>query len=185
MIFTMKKPALSCLLLLLSLCLYSFKLNAPPRPQIVDWDTHYLGAPDQNSAYAALTTTTWHYDYRAKINGDRLHIDFNFVAGIDPERSWVKYNRIRDRQVSRQLLNHEQGHVYINYIQLRDGEIRMQDQAYTPRNYKRLIQQTANQISGYYSNLQERYDLETKHGSDLAAQGKWDSYLQRMMDRYD
>jgi hypothetical protein len=32
--------------------------------------------------------------------------------------------------------------------------------------------------------MQSRYDEETKHGSDLKAQSRWDSYLQNEMARF-
>lgn len=180
------KRILAYILLIVPLLFSSLKTDDRPlQPQIVDWDTHYLAKPDEKSAAAALTTTTWHYEYRASVDDGHLHIDFNFVAGIDPDRSWVKHHRIKNRWVSQHLLNHEQGHVYINYIQLRDGEIKMQNQRYTPANYKQLIKTTANNISRYYSSLQSRYDLETKHGSDLEAQANWDERLQNLMHKFD
>ena len=86
---------------------------------------------------------------------------------------------IRDR------LNHEQGHVYINFLLLKEGELRIRNQNYTINNYKKLIQLTANKISKQYSDMQSRYDNETKHGSDLVAQRQWDDYLKKQLDSYE
>jgi len=162
----------------------SFKTQQELTPVQLDWDSHFMAEPDEHSAYAALTATTWQYSYSSTIRGNRLNIDFKFAGGIEPEKSWVKRNRIRDRRVSRELLNHEQGHVYINFMQLKEGEYKMRNQKYTISNYKRLIQTTANSISKYYSDMQSRYDNETKHGSDLTAQAKWDSFLRAEMNKY-
>jgi hypothetical protein len=167
------------------LLLSSFKTQTLLAPEEIDWDTHFLADPDENSAFAALTVTTWHYDYKATVRNNNLHIDFNFVAGVDPSKSWVKKYRIRNRQVSKQLLSHEQGHVYINFLLLKNGEITIRNQRYAPNNYKRLIQQTANKISTYYSNLQDRYDEETKHGSDLNAQKRWDRYIEQQLEKFE
>jgi hypothetical protein len=161
-----------------------FKTQQEIFPEQIDWDTHFLAAPDRHSAYAALTVTNWHYSYNATVKNGHLHIDFKFSGNVAPDKSWVKPERISNRKISRQLLNHEQGHVYINFILLKDGEIKIRNQKYTPSNYKRLIQSTANKIGKYYSDMQDRYDEETKHGSDLVAQSKWDEFLRNEMDRF-
>lgn len=165
--------------------LTSFKSAPTLEPTILDWDTHFLASPDENSAFAALTATMWQYRYNAKIRDGHLHIDFFFEAGVEPAKSWVKKNRIRNRAQSRQLLKHEQGHVYINFIQLKHGDSFIRNQNYTTKNYKSLIQRKANELSDMYRKMQDRYDVETKHGSDLEAQDRWDDFLQDEMAKYD
>lgn len=178
------KTVLNIAITLLLIGLSSFTTQQEVTPEQIDWDTHFRAEPDWHSAYAALTVTTWHYSYTSKIRNGQLSIDFKFAAGVDPERSWVKKERISNRKTSRLLLNHEQGHVYINYLLLKAGEAQLPNQRYTASNYKRLIVQTANKISNYYSSLQDRYDNETKHGSDLEAQAQWDDFLRSEMNKY-
>lgn len=165
--------------------LFAFQTQQEIYPEQVDWDTHFLAKPDKLSPYAALTVTNWHYSYNAKISGNKLHIDFKFSGGVVPTESWVKQDRISNRKISRQLLNHEQGHVNINFILLKEGEQQVRYQNYTTSNYKRLIQANANKVSKYYSDMQSRYDLETKHGSDLEAQASWDDYIRDQMNKYE
>lgn len=160
-----------------------FKTQGDIFPEQINWDDHFLAEPDPHSAFAALTVTNWHYSYKAKVTNQHLHIDFQFSGGVVPRESWVKPERIRNRKVSRELLRHEQGHVYINYLLLKKGDVQMRNQRYTPSNYKRLIQTTANRIGKYYSDMQSRYDTETKHGSDLVAQDKWDAFLKTELDK--
>lgn len=161
----------------------AFKLQLD-HPEQLAWRTHFKGEPDEYSPYAALTTTIWQYSYKALINGRKLHIDFNFVNGVNPEKSWVKYQRIRNKEVDKQLLNHEQGHVNINYLLLKQGQFILRNQNYTVSNYQQLIRLTANKISKHYSEMQIRYDKETKHGSDLKAQKDWDNYLKEELNKY-
>jgi hypothetical protein len=170
--------------LLACLILFSFKTQQDLAPEQIDWDTHFLANPDRRSPYAALTVTNWHYSYNSKISGNNLHIDFKFTGGVVPDRSWVKSERIANRKISRQLLNHEQGHVNINYLLLREGERQVRFQRYTISNFKRLIQANANRVSKYYSEMQSRYDVETKHGSDLEAQERWDNFIQEQLNKY-
>ena len=164
--------------------LFAFKTQQEIYPEQIDWDTHFLAKPDQLSPYAALTVTNWQYSYKSKISGKNLHIDFQFSGGVVPAESWVKPNRISNRKVSRQLLNHEQGHVNINFLLLKDGERQVRFQKYNTSNYKRLIQANANRVGKYYGEMQSRYDAETKHGSDLEAQEKWDDYIREQLNKY-
>lgn len=154
-------------------------------PEQLDWDTHFQGEPDRHSPFAAVTATQWQYSYTSNIRNNKLSIDFKFLAGVEPNKSWVKRSRIRDKSASRKLLNHEQGHVYINFLLLKNGEITIRDQRYTIGNHKRLIQATANKVSDYYSKMQDRYDDETKHGSDDEAQAVWDDFLRKEMAKFD
>jgi len=154
------------------------------RPEQISWRTHFLAEPDDHSPYFASTATQWHYSYTASINGDNLHINFKFSAGVNVNESWVKLNRLRGAESKRKLLNHEQGHVNINFLLLKDGEQKVRFQRYTVRNYKKAIQENANKVSAYYEDMQTRYDEETKHGSDDANQGRWDRLIEEQLKKY-
>ncbi|MEJ5995363.1 DUF922 domain-containing protein [Pedobacter sp. Du54] len=153
-------------------------------PEQISWRRHFLAAPDEHSSYFASTSTQWHYSYSATIRGNDLHIDFKFSAGVDPNTSWVKLNRLRGAESKRKLLNHEQGHVNINFLLLKDGEQKVRFQHYTVRNYKKAIQENANKVSAYYNAMQTRYDKETKHGSDDANQARWDQLIDEQLRRF-
>ncbi len=151
-------------------------------PQIIGWDSYFKATPDLNSPYAAVTNTIWRYGYTATITGNHLHIDFNFTGGVDVNTSWVNHQKIRSRKASNTLLNHEQGHVYINFILLKKGELVLKTQVYTTKNYKTRIETTAQDMSRFYNDMQERYDEETKHGADLVAQEKWDGFFAQELE---
>ncbi|MFN0290919.1 DUF922 domain-containing protein [Pedobacter helvus] len=172
------KPLKNIILLLLAVFACAFIPHERIYPETINWDTHFKGNPDPNSHFAAVTSTIWQYGYRSTIRGNNLQLEFNFLGGVDANKSWVKRERIRNKEASSRLLNHEQGHVYINFILLKKGEYILKNQSYTVSNYKRLIDKTAKDISKFYSDMQERYDVETKHGSDLEAQKKWDAFFE-------
>ena len=172
------KPLKNISLLVFAVIACAFTPHERFYPETLDWDTHFRANPDPNSNYAAVTSTIWQYGYRSTIRGNKLQLDFNFLGGVDVNRSWVKRSKIRDRNTSKQLLNHEQGHVYINFILLKKGEYILKNQEYTVRNYKSLVSKTAKDISKFYNDMQLRYDEETKHGSDFEAQQKWDAFFE-------
>jgi hypothetical protein len=153
-------------------------------PEQISWRSHFLAAPDEHSPFFASTATQWHYSYNATIRGNNLHIDFKFSAGVDRNASWVKLNRLKGAESKRKLLKHEQGHVNINFLLLKDGEQKVRFQRYTVRNYKKLIQENANKVSAYYRDMQTRYDKETKHGSDDANQERWDRLIEEQLRRF-
>lgn len=172
------KPLKNILLLSLAVIACAFTSHERVYPETIDWDTHFRGAPDPNSNFAAVTSTIWQYGYRSTVRGNTLQLDFNFLGGVDANKSWVKRDRIRNKNASKQLLNHEQGHVYINFILLKKGEYILKNQGYTVQNYKRLVEKTAKDIGKFYNDMQVRYDQETKHGSDLEAQQKWNAFFE-------
>ena len=179
------KKKLIYLIPILALVVFSaFSAKNLYNPEKIDWDTHFHGQPDQYSPYAAVTATIWQYSYVTKISANKLHIDFKFKAGVDSEKSWVKTKRIKNKEISKELLNHEQGHVYINYLLLKNGEETIRNQKYTKLNYKKLIKHTADKVSKKYSELQIRYDDETDHGSNLVAQGRWDNLIKKELSKY-
>lgn len=153
-------------------------------PEQLNWHTHFLADADENSPYFALTATRWQYSYNASISGNDLHINFKFIAGVDPKQSWVKLNRLKGAESKRRLLNHEQGHVNINFLLLKEGEQKIRFQRYTIRNYKRSIQENANKVSAYYRDMQNRYDEETKHGSDDTNQQRWNRLIEEQLKKY-
>ncbi len=162
----------------------AFKIDHNAFPEKIEWDTHFNAKPDDYSPYAAVTATTWQYSYVTRTRGNQLHIDFKFVAGVVPEKSWVKPKRIRNKEISSALLHHEQGHVYINFLLLKESELTIRNQKYSIDNYKKLIQRKANQLSKKYSDMQSSYDEQTKHGSDLAVQSRWDNHLSEELTKY-
>jgi hypothetical protein len=172
-------------IILLTILFFSFRTQElTVLPEQISWRTHFLAEPDEHSSFFALTATRWHYSYNASVRGNDLHINFKFSAGVDPDESWVKLNRLKGAESKRKLLNHEQGHVNINFLLLKDGEQKIRFQRYTVRNYKKSIQENANKVSAYYRDMQTRYDEETKHGSDDVNQARWDSLIQQQLKKY-
>ena len=153
-------------------------------PTQINWRTHFLAEPDKHSSFYALTATRWHYSYNASVRGNDLHIDFKFSAGVDPDQSWVKLNQLKGAESKRKLLSHEQGHVNINFLLLKDGEQKIRFQRYSVKNYKKSIQENANKVSTYYRNMQKRYDEETKHGSDDPNQERWNLLIETELKKY-
>lgn len=147
-------------------------------PVKLDWETYFKGPADTQSPFFALTAMTWKYSYESTVYRNRVAIKLKNEVSIDKKRSWVKWDKIKNPQVSADLLHHEQGHVNIQYILLSEAERVLKNRNYSVRNYKAEISKLANEISDYFDTMQRNYDEETEHGSNHKMQARWDKIIQ-------
>ncbi|TCD10549.1 DUF922 domain-containing protein [Pedobacter frigidisoli] len=150
-------------------------------PVQLDWETYFKGKPDMNSPFYALTAMTWKYSYESTTYRNRVVINLKNEVTIDKNRSWVKWDKIKDPEVRASLLHHEQGHANIQYILLSEAERVLKNRNYSVKNYKAQISQLANEISDYFDTMQRNYDEETEHGSNHKMQGRWDKIIEDKM----
>ena len=150
-------------------------------PLKLDWDSCFLASPDESSSFLALTALTSTYGYQSEIKGKQLSLKFHFTADIDRAKSWVKRDKIQDVKMSRQLLNHEQGHVNINYLLMRELERKLTHKKYSLHGYANEIKNTADQTQRFYDEMQIRYDKETGHGINNLVQQQWDTRVGRAL----
>jgi len=177
----MKKLLAPIILLLILPITFGFKQDFA-EPIQLDWETHFKAKADANSPFFALTAMTWKYSYESTIYRNRVAINLKNEITIDANRSWVKWDKIKDPSVSASLLHHEQGHVNIQYILLSEAERVLRNRNYSVKNYKAQISQLANEISNYFDTMQRNYDAETEHGSNHKMQARWDKIIADKME---
>jgi predicted secreted Zn-dependent protease len=152
------------------------------KPVQLDWETYFKGKPEPGSPFFALTAMTWKYSYDSETYRNRVVIKLKNEVIIDKDRSWVKWDKIKDPEIRSSLLHHEQGHVNIQYVLLLEADRVLKNRSYSLKNYKTEISSLANQISTYFDTMQKNYDEETEHGSNHKMQARWDDIIQRKMD---
>lgn len=170
--------------LLLSFFIFCALAIAPVEdygPLQLDWDSCFLASPDESSGFLALTALTFAYGYQSEIREKQLSLKFHFTADVDRAKSWVKMDKIQDSKMNKQLLNHEQGHVNINYLLMRELERKLTHKKYTIRGYADEIKNTADQTQRFYDEMQIRYDKETGHGIYQLVQQQWDTKVGRAL----
>ena len=177
----MKKLIISILFLLALPCTFAFKQDFI-QPVQLDWETYFKGKADVGSPFFALTAMTWEYSYGSTVYRNRVVIKLKNEVRIDKNRSWVKWDKIKDPDIRASLLHHEQGHVNIQYILLSEAERVLKNRNYSVTNYKAQIAELANQISSYFDTMQRNYDEETEHGSNHKMQARWDDIIQDKME---
>lgn len=172
----MKKLIITISLLISLPFTFSFR-EGFTEPVQLDWETHFKGKADASSPYLALTAMSWKYSYESTVYRNRVAIKLKNEVDIDKNRSWVKWDKIKDPQVRVDLLHHEQGHADIQYILLLEAERVLKNRNYSVKNYKAQISQLANEISDYFDTMQRNYDEETQHGSNHKMQARWDKII--------
>jgi len=163
------------------LCLSSFTQDFIS-PVTLDWDTHFKGKADKKSPYLALTAMTWHYQYDAVLSKNQVKIKLTNRVSIDIDRSWAKWDKLKDQNLRDHLLHHEQGHANIEYILLKEADRVLKNRSYSVKNYKTEIATLANEIGSYFDVMQKNYDEETVHGSNHKMQEKWDKIIADKMN---
>lgn len=176
----MKKLIIAIFFLLVLPCT-AFKQDFT-EPVQLDWETYYKGKADNHSPFFALTVMTWKYSYESTVYRNRVSIKFQNEVSIDRDRSWVKWDKIKNEEIRSNLLHHEQGHVNIQFILLKEADRVLKNRNYSVRNYKTEISELANSISDFYDTMQRNYDEETMHGSNHKMQARWDEIIQKKMD---
>lgn len=152
------------------------------KPVQLDWETYFKGKPEPGSPFYALTAMTWRYSYESMVYRNKVTIKLKNEISIDKSRSWVKWDKIKDESIRNSLLHHEQGHVNIQFILLKEADRVLKGRTYSVKNYKAEISELANSISNFYDTMQKNYDEETEHGSNHKMQARWDDIIQEKME---
>lgn len=135
----------------------------------------FTGVPDPNSNYLATTFTHLTYQYRRPTAcSDKDKLKFQFATGVTVgNKSWMKFDRIKSRQLLQELLDHEQGHYDIAAALADKLQKTLSTTCFDRNNYAKQIDSVYKSVSKYYDTLQIRYDTETGHGLNKELQGKW------------
>ena len=89
-----------------------------------------------------------------------------------------------------ELLNHEQGHfdiaaVYGKMLELEMMEYEIDIDTFMERDMAKKAESVFNVIFAEMNDCQMRYDAETKHGTEVENQARWDKWLDQKLGRSD
>ena len=139
----------------------------------------FRGEPEAESPYDAYTYWSVHYSYDAPTrDGDGYRVSPRVWNQLDG-RSWVK-PRVKEAPVSTALLDHEQGHYTLGVL----CALEFKKLASTRRfgkHYHAELRDLFDQVLKKFLDLEQRYDAETRHMWDRAAQREWNQRLARMV----
>jgi hypothetical protein len=125
---------------------------------------------------AALTASGFGFKASMSYKNGKGNISVFTYCFFSRSNSWVRPNRKTDY-----ILSHEQHHFDISYIGMQLFAHRLRQTNFTVQNYSALLHRIYNESYQYMSDLQNRYDGETKNGQLPDKQAQWiksiDSWL--------
>ena len=143
------------------------------KSRLLTWND-FKGEPDRGSSYDA--NTFWNITYNIRgisFRGDTAKIDrFSVILTLDENLSWSK----PEKQTAI-LLKHEQGHFDIGLICQREIIDQLNNTVFLKTTFKDKIPSIFSSTLEKYHLLQEKYDAETDHSKNQAAQDTWNNFI--------
>lgn len=144
-------------------------------PEKLTWEDFRAGPGSDKNKHAASTFSGIEYSWSYTASKNVFKLDFVVEANFFPERSWVDPDKKTPR-----LLAHEQLHFDISELHAR--KLLKALEAYVPmRNIRADLQHIYTNIQSKRKKMQDRYDKETDHGLDEAAQAKWNREIKEAL----
>ena len=144
------------------------------------WD-NFKASPDYSHPYAAITYSGMSYGFSADVINGEVYVNYNVNCFFVANKSWVKRRYLGDKE----LLKHEQLHFDITELFTRKFRATLSKMTFTD-NVKAEIKAVYKRITNEKVSFQEKYDLETDHSKNEAAQKRWqlniDLELQKLLE---
>jgi hypothetical protein len=139
----------------------------------------FKGEPEADSPYDAYTYWSVHYSYDAPtLDGDGFRVVVRVWNQLD-SRSWVK-PRVKADPSTAALLDHEQGHYTLGVLCALEFKKVASGRRFG-KHYHAEIRDLFDQILKNYVDMEKRYDAETLHMRNPAAQQTWDRRLAQLV----
>lgn len=142
----------------------------------------FRGSPQATSNNAvAHTKCTIDFKYHAHPGDDNYQLTFNVQLILQRDKSWIDKKRVLSPQMLTRILNHEQGHYNIAYMEQQEI-LRIASRTRFDANYRAEASDLFNRIHAKYEQLNQNYDEDTQHMLDKVQQHSWDVYFQRRIE---
>lgn len=148
-------------------------INGTTKNRPLTWDD-FKALPDQNSYYDA--NTFWNITYNIhgiSFKGDIAKINrFSVILKLDEKFCWAKPGKQTNI-----LLKHEQGHFDLGLICQREIFTELNNTVFLKADFQKKLPAIFSSILEKYRLLGIKYDEETDHSNNQAAQDRWNIYF--------
>lgn len=149
----------------------------------IAWDTKYKlewkdfeARAQSNSSLDAYTMLGISLEMLGQENGK---VDMGIFGYFEKDKSWVKAGEKTDN-----LLHHERKHFDLCEVYRRKLIKKLEaKKTYSFDNFSKEVGDIFNDMFAKYTAEQERYDHETNHSQDKAAQIKWNKHIAKELLR--
>lgn len=172
-------------------CFYILFLSLTVQAQMpenkVNWRTEpltwsdFIGEPDLSRPFHANTSSGMSYAWSMKTMDNEIELVYKVEAFFFPEESWVKGGTGSDH-----LLVHEQLHFDITELHAR--KLRKAMAEFDPmktQNVKPTLQALYKRTEAERAHMQQRFDAETKHSTNVKAQLKWQQFVEEELKKLE
>lgn len=129
----------------------------------------------------AYTNCTIHFRYQVN---RQSHNDYRLTATValilNRDRSWLDGKNISSKKMLDEILNHEQGHYMIAYMEQQEI-LRQINRTRFNANYQQQAQALFDRIDAKYKQLNDNYETDTRHMQDRVQQHSWDVYFKKRL----
>ncbi|TXF79649.1 DUF922 domain-containing protein [Chryseobacterium sp.] len=126
----------------------------------------------------AYTYCGWMYTGMKSTNPN-ARIDIKLQTVFSPEKSWKDPLKINE-----EVLNHEQKHFDIAELFARKLRKEIAEKIKTSRDFDRYFKPLYNRYFADYQKFQDRYDGETRHGTNKEKQLEFNTYIAAELNKY-
>lgn len=137
----------------------------------LNWND-FKGKPDLDDDAAAITNAGIGFRMSFHSEGDMATLNIAVSCNFSKTDSWVKDNR-----KTAYILNHEQHHFDIAYLQAMLFIQNLKASKYTQKNFSKIIEKLYTDAQESLVNVQTAYDTETKHSQITAVQEIWNKKI--------
>jgi hypothetical protein len=140
----------------------------------------FKGLPVGGNAIAH-TKCSINFHFEAVGRGNNFQLVFDARLTVDRDRSWIDMKRVTSQQMLDKILNHEQGHYIISYMEQQELLRQANRTRFDAYNYRAQANQLFNRIHDKYQELNQNYDMGTQNMRDAEQQHSWDVYFQKRL----
>ena len=133
----------------------------------LNW-SDFKAQPDLDDDVAAVTNAGIGFSIAFHSEGDKANLNISVLCNFNKSESWVKDNR-----KTPYILNHEQLHFDIAYIQAMLFVQKLRAAKYTSESFGKVIENIYNDAQESLIAMQTAYDNETKNSQLPEVQAAW------------
>ena len=150
------------------------------REQPLAWND-FAGEPELQNPFDANTNSGISYSWSLRTSEKGAEFLYKVDVFFYPDLSWVKPGK-----ESPLLLAHEQLHLTIT--ELHGRKLRKIMAEYVPdldTDIKKVLERIYQKNETSRRQMQEKYDRETNHGQNEAAQAKWENFIEAELTKLE
>ena len=136
----------------------------------------FQGSTQDRSEEVALSMTGFRYKMRIQTRDNKTDLTISVSCSFVKKDSWVKPGKNKP-----EILNHEQHHFDIAYIQANLFMKKLRTMKFANKAFPQQIEKVCDEVRQSMSDMQDLYDKETRHSLNKENQAKWDKKIGELL----